>query len=169
MNDREKWRERVRDIRAGITIKFLKIFILFINYLSDLIYIQLIIQKILGYFLTLIYEQIQYQKLIPVRLLRDSKLWTNCCLIILCLLLSSNITIFCPVDWGCRIHWLHLCRLVRSPPLPNVCPGYDTKQSDGEVSVMLELWGMQSTPSLPLHSGPLWPGMVAPDSALFMG
>ena len=26
------------------------------------------------------------------------------------------------------------------------CPGYDTKKSDGEVPVMLQLWGMQSTP-----------------------
>ena len=32
---------------------------------------------------------------------------------------------------------------------PNKCPGYDTKQSDGEVPVILELWGMRSTPSLP--------------------
>ena len=35
--------------------------------------------------------------------------------------------------------------------------------------VMLELWGMQSTPSLPLLPGLLWPGMVAPDRALSMG
>ena len=28
---------------------------------------------------------------------------------------------------------------------------------------MLELWGMQSAPSLPLLPGPLWPGVVAPD------
>ena len=35
--------------------------------------------------------------------------------------------------------------------------------------VMRELWGMQSTPSLPLLPGPLWPGMVAPDRALSMG
>ena len=27
-------------------------------------------------------------------------------------------------------------------PPPNECPGYDTKQSDGEVPAMLELWGM---------------------------
>ena len=47
--------------------------------------------------------------------------------------------------------------------------GYDTKQSDGEVSVMLELWGMRSTPSLPLLPGPLWPGVVAPNRALSMG
>ena len=31
----------------------------------------------------------------------------------------------------------------------NECPDYDTKQSDGEASVMLELWGMLSTPLLP--------------------
>ena len=46
---------------------------------------------------------------------------------------------------------------------------YDTKQSDGEVPVMLELWEMRSTPSLPLLPGPLWPGVVAPDRALSMG
>ena len=74
--------------------------------------------------------------------------------------------LLCPVGWGCRIHWLHLCRGLR---LPNEYPGYDLKQSDGEVPVMLELWGMQSTPSLPLLPGPLWLGMVAPDRALSMG
>ena len=62
---------------------------------------------------------------------------------------------------GCRIHRLHLCRRVRPPP--HVCPGYDTKQSDGEVPVILGLWGIQSTLLLPLLPGPLWPGMVAPD------
>ena len=36
----------------------------------------------------------------------------------------------CPVGWGCRIH------------SSNECSGYDTKQSDGEVPVILELWGM---------------------------
>ena len=41
-------------------------------------------------------------------------------------------------------------------PLPKEDPGYDTKQSDGKAPVMLELWGMQSTPSLPLLPGPLW-------------
>ena len=28
----------------------------------------------------------------------------------------------------------------------NECPGYDTKQSDGKTSVMLEFRGIQSTP-----------------------
>ena len=73
----------------------------------------------------------------------------------------------CPVGWGCRIHRLHLCRGVRTPT--NECPYYDTKQSDGEVPLMLRLWGMRSTPSLPLLPGPLWPGVVAPDRALSMG
>ena len=45
----------------------------------------------------------------------------------------------------------------------------DTKQSDGEVPAVLELWGMRSTPSLPLLPGPLWHGVVAPDRALSMG
>ena len=34
---------------------------------------------------------------------------------------------------------------------------------------MLEVWGMQSTPSLPLLPGSLWPGVVASDRVLSMG
>ena len=34
---------------------------------------------------------------------------------------------------------------------------------------MLELWEMQSTPSMPSLLVPLWPGVVAPDRALSMG
>ena len=52
---------------------------------------------------------------------------------------------------------------------PNECPGYDTKQSDGGVPVILELWGMQSTPSLLLLPGPLWTGVVAPDKGPIYG
>ena len=48
------------------------------------------------------------------------------------------------------------------------CPGYDIKQSDGEAPVMLELWGMWHTPSLPLLPGPLCLGVIAPDRALSM-
>ena len=51
----------------------------------------------------------------------------------------------------------------------NKCPEYDTKQSDGEAPVMLELWGMQSPPSLPSLPGPLWPRVVASDRVLSMG
>ena len=49
------------------------------------------------------------------------------------------------------------------------CLGYETKQSDSEVPVMLGLWGMQSTPSLPLLPGPHWPGVVALYRALSIG
>ena len=77
---------------------------------------------------------------------------------------SSNIYhSICPVGWG----WLHHCRGVRLPP--NECPGYDTKHSDGEVPVILGFWGIRITPSLPLLPCPLWPSVVAPDRALFMG
>ena len=37
----------------------------------------------------------------------------------------------------------------------NQCPAHDTKQSDGEVPVIRELWGMQSTPLLPSLPGPI--------------
>ena len=46
---------------------------------------------------------------------------------------------------------------------------YDTKQSDDMVPVMLDLWGMQSTPSLLSLPGPLWPKVVAPNRVLSMG
>ena len=49
------------------------------------------------------------------------------------------------------------------------CPGYDAKQSDGVVPVMLELWGMKSTTSLPSLPVPPWPGVLAPDRVLSMG
>ena len=54
-------------------------------------------------------------------------------------------------------------------PLLNECPANDTKQSDGEVLIILELRGRQSTPSLPSLSGPQEPGVIAPSGALSMG
>ena len=57
----------------------------------------------------------------------------------------------------------------RSKPHPNECAGYDTKQTDGEVPVMLELWGMGSTPSLPSLPDPLWPWVIAPDKGPIYG
>ena len=51
----------------------------------------------------------------------------------------------------------------------NQCPGYDTKQSESEVPVILELWGMRSTPSLPSLPGPHCCGVVAPDRILSTG
>ena len=34
---------------------------------------------------------------------------------------------------------------------------------------MLELWRMQSTPSMPSHLGPIWPVVVTPDRVLSIG
>ena len=45
---------------------------------------------------------------------------------------------------------------------------YDTKQFNGEVPVMLELWGMRNTPSMLSLPGPLWPSVVTPDMVLSM-
>ena len=52
---------------------------------------------------------------------------------------------------------------------PNECPKYDAKQSDGEVLLMPELWGMRSTSSLPSLPDPLRPGVIVPDRVLSMG
>ena len=41
------------------------------------------------------------------------------------------------------------CFSAERQDLPQWVSWYDAKQSDGEVPVMLELWGMWSTPSLP--------------------
>ena len=73
----------------------------------------------------------------------------------------------CSVGWGCRIHRLHLCREVRH--LPQRMSWYDTKQSDDEVPVILELLEIQSNPSLPSLSGPLWPGVVVSYRVLSIG
>ena len=52
---------------------------------------------------------------------------------------------------------------------PNEFPKYDTKQSDGEAPVILELWGMCSIPSLLSLPGSLWLGEVAHNRVLSMG
>ena len=54
-------------------------------------------------------------------------------------------------------------------PSPYSCPGYDIKQSNVVVPVILEVWGMRRTPLLPSQRDPLWPGAVASDRVLFMG
>ena len=72
-----------------------------------------------------------------------------------------------------KIHQLHLyfytiliiCNynLSKNTPIASLLRRvfwYDTKQSAGEASVMLELWGMQSTPLLPSIPGPLCPELV---------
>ena len=70
--------------------------------------------------------------------------------------------------WDCRIHRLLLCREIRLRLLDE-CPRYDTKQSDSEAPVMLELWRIRSTSLLPSLPGPLWPGMVATHRFLSIG
>ena len=51
----------------------------------------------------------------------------------------------------------------------NECPGFDTKQSDGEVQIILELWGMRSNTSLLSSPDLLWLGVVAPDKGPMYG
>ena len=51
----------------------------------------------------------------------------------------------------------------------NDCPGYETKQSDVEASVMQEILGMLCIPSLPSFPGPFWAGVVAPDKVQSIG
>ena len=97
----------------------------------------------------------------------SSGMWTP---VVVTVSYASNhytINTSCPVGWGCRIHWPTLQR-GKTPP-PNECCGYDNKQSDGEAQLMLELWGMWSTLSLPSLPGPLWPGVVALDRVLSLG
>ena len=64
-------------------------------------------------------------------------------ILFLLLFISTLIHKNCPVGWGCRIHRLHLHKGVRLPS--NECPVYDTKQSDGDVPVMLDFWGIRNT------------------------
>ena len=56
-----------------------------------------------------------------------------------------------------------------SNPHTPECLRYDIKQSDGEAPVMLELWGIWSTLSLPTLPGPLWPRGIAPERILSIG
>ena len=73
--------------------------------------------------------------------------------------LGMTLNCISPVNCGCRKQQrLHLCRGIRPPA--NDCPVYDIKQSNDEVPVMLALWGMQSTLSLPTNTDPFWPGVL---------
>ena len=59
--------------------------------------------------------------------------------------------------------------LLQRERLPKECPGYDTKQSDAKIPVLLGLWGVRSTPSLLSLPVSLCSGVLAPDSVLSMG
>ena len=64
---------------------------------------------------------------------------------------------------------LNSSRRVHFPTTITTTPRAPPKQSDGEVPVILELCGKQSTFSLSLHPGPFLLGMLAPDRVLSMG
>ena len=69
---------------------------------------------------------------------------------------------FLPFFWGgdhLTAQLTLIAFLQRSFPLPKDHPEYDIKQSDGKAPMMLKLWLIQGTPSLPLLPGSLWPGM----------
>ena len=61
---------------------------------------------------------------------------------------------------------VHLNRGVSLPQ--RVCPGHDTKGSDGKTPVMLEYWGMWTARLLLPLPGYFWPKVVAPDRVLPM-
>ena len=66
-------------------------------------------------------------------------------------------------QWPFAVEYTECTSAEGLDPALDKCPRYDTKQSDDEIPVILELWAMRSTPSLPLLPGSLWPWMVAPD------
>ena len=71
---------------------------------------------------------------------------------LVCYLMPNPVYIYGPAEYTD-------CISEEGQDSPNECPGYDTKQSDGKASVMLALWGMQSTSSLPcsqVHSALEW-------------
>ena len=80
-------------------------------------------------------------------------------------LVFGKTLIFCWLEW--QNTPITSLQSGKTSPL-NKSPGHDTKQSDGEAPVVLELWEMQNTPSLPSFLGPLCPRVVAPDRALSM-
>ena len=59
--------------------------------------------------------------------------------------------------------------LLMNKPTPDECRRYDTKRSDDEIPVILELCGMQGTTSLPSLPGHLCLGVLTPDKVLSMG
>ena len=70
-------------------------------------------------------------------------IYLNLFICIYFILFISPPSLSSPVGLGFRIYELHLCRGV-GPPLQRVS-WHDTKQNDGEVPIMLELWRMRST------------------------
>ena len=73
---------------------------------------------------------------------------------------------------GMNISISHICIWLcfsKTSPHRKEYPGDDPKQPDGEIPIMLELWWMRSTLSLPLLTGSLWHRVVVTDRVLSMG
>ena len=75
-------------------------------------------------------------------------------------------------SWEGQLNWLGQSKtpfalLQRGKTPPKRSPRYDSEPSNGEV--ILDLWGMQITPSLPLLLDPLWPRLVVPVRVRSMG
>ena len=74
-----------------------------------------------------------------------------------------NLSIVKVIPWipstGCTCYLRRSISYFVSPAGVNM---QHTKQSDGEVPVILDFWGMRSTSSLPSGPGSLWPGVVTP-------
>ena len=67
----------------------------------------------------------------------------------------------CTVGWGWRIHRLHRWRVIR----PQKMSVLDRTLNN----LMLQLWGLLSSPSLPSILSQLWFGVVVPDEVLSIG
>ena len=82
---------------------------------------------------------------------------------------DNNTFVYCPswLEWGCIIDKPASLQTGKTPS--NGCPEYVTKQSNGNVPVILELMRMRSTPLLLSLPDPLWLGVVASDRVLSIG
>ena len=76
-----------------------------------------------------------------------------------------GIIYLCPVGRSHRIHY----NTAEWQDSSNEYPVYDTKQSDGEASELLELLGIRSVSSLLSLPSPLLPGVVTPDRFYIYG
>ena len=75
-------------------------------------------------------------------------------------LFISMSLLFSPISSDCRIHRRHLCKGVR---LPHRVSCYDSKQSDSEVPVTLDICGIWSTRHCncsQVHSCPEWEHLI---------
>ena len=80
---------------------------------------------------------------------------------VMAVLIYSTFSRALELGWGVFVEYTD-CRV---RPHPNECPGYNSKQSDDEDPVLLELWEMQSSPPLRLLPSPR---VVVPNRVLSM-